>query len=104
MSTVPTPNPWVMASSDEYGAQAAVTIPYRPDPPAHPADLVFEGPCPRCDHAFVYRWPLEVVRGLSTTTVTVSCQCKHAHPGEAREGRRLRRVLERRRARSMSFL
>lgn len=81
MSTVPTPNPWVLASSDEYGARAAVTIPYRPDPPAHPADLVFEGPCPRCDHAFVYRWPLEVVRGLSTTTVTVSCQCKHAHPG-----------------------
>lgn len=80
----PEEDPWVEESTDAYGEQAAKTIRYRPEPATDPTDLIFEGPCPRCQHTFVYKWPLEVVRGLGDETgdvVTVSCQCPVLHPG-----------------------
>lgn len=75
---------WLEESTEDYGTRAAQQIPYRPDPPRSPIDLVFEGPCPRCEHAFVYRWPLVIVRGAGiapTEPVTVYCQCTVSHPG-----------------------
>lgn len=77
----PGEKPWAEESTADYGARAAREIHYRPDPPTKPIDFVFEGPCPRCTHAFVYRWPLVVVRGVDAADVTVYCQCTVAHPG-----------------------
>src|SRR5690242_4382878 len=83
-SAAPGEKPWLEESTGDYGVRAAQQIPYRLDPPKSPIDIVFEGPCPRCQHAFVYRWPLVIMRGASvasTQPVTVYCQCTVTHPG-----------------------
>lgn len=81
---------WLEESKDEYGEGAAKTIPYSRRPPTDPDELVFEGPCPRCPHSFVYVWPLAYVRAAGpafrkTRTVPVRCQCEGTHPGRPPE-------------------
>lgn len=75
------PEPWEERSSEEYGVTAARTIRYRRQPADRPTELIFSGPCPRCQDPFSYEWPLVNVRGGDNSGVTVYCQCKTNHPG-----------------------
>lgn len=84
---------WLEESKDEYGRLAATTIPYSRRPPTDPDQLVFDGPCPRCPHSFVYVWPLTVVRAAGpgmrkTTTVLVRCECEGTHANRPPEKKR----------------
>ena len=82
-------------TSDELGERAAREMTYRLEPEEEPDDIVFSGPCPRCEGPMTYPWPLMVVRQAPTELrhsmavehldVTVICRCPRHHAGAGRE-------------------
>jgi hypothetical protein len=78
-------------TSEAFAERAAVEMSYQFEPADDPEDVVFTGPCPRCEVEMTYTWPLIVVREVAAAPVeeqievTVICQCPRTHPGAGGE-------------------